>query len=301
MYIFQLSLTMRFLLGILFLPFILSASDSINKPKLYTTIAVESALYLGGISYLQFMWYSDKERVPFHYYDDSKGYLQMDKCGHAYTAYLESSAAYSALRNSGMSKKKALLLGGPVGFIFQTPIEIFDGLYEGWGFSWSDMIANAAGSAMFIGQELAWEEQRIRMKFSFFPSEYNQYYPPLGQTVLEQMVNDYNSHTYWLSANISAFIQKENNFPKWLNLALGYSGNGMLKEFSNPSKYRGQDIPFLNRDRQFLLSPDLNWTAIPTNSKFLKGIFGVLNCFKFPFPALELNSRGKLKGYWIYY
>mgnify|MGYP001291101989 CR=1 FL=1 len=92
-------------------------------------------------------------------YEDSKGYLQLDKGGHAFTAYRESAAAYRALRSSGVSKKKALLFGGPMGLVFQTPIEIFDGLYEGWGFSWSDMIANTFGSALFMAQEVAFDQQ----------------------------------------------------------------------------------------------------------------------------------------------
>lgn len=37
---------------------------------------------------------------------------------------------------------KELIYGGPIGLIFQTPIEIFDGLYEKWGYSWPDMAAN---------------------------------------------------------------------------------------------------------------------------------------------------------------
>ena len=56
------------------------ASDSavVDKKKLRTVILAESAFYVGGMSYLQFVWYKDKERVPFHFYDDSKGYQQID-------------------------------------------------------------------------------------------------------------------------------------------------------------------------------------------------------------------------------
>jgi len=38
--------------------------------------------------------------------------------------------------------------------VLQTPIEVWDGLYEGWGFSWSGMGANALGSAFVISQKL---------------------------------------------------------------------------------------------------------------------------------------------------
>ncbi|MDH5382954.1 MAG: YfiM family protein [Cyclobacteriaceae bacterium] len=127
--------------------------DSLNKKRLYTVVATEAGSYLTGLSLLYFIWYKDHARVPFHFYDDSKGYLQIDKAGHAFSAYRESYAAYHALRWAGMDKKRALIFGGPLGLVFQTPIEIFDGLYEGWGFSWSDMVANTFGSLLFTSQE----------------------------------------------------------------------------------------------------------------------------------------------------
>ena len=119
--------------------------DSIQKPRLAIAVASESAAYLGGLSFLGLIWYRDHERVPFHFYNDSKGYLQMDKWGHGYSAYHESQLSYHALRWAGLTKNKAIWYGGTAGLLFQTPIEIFDGLYEGWGFSWSDMAANTFG------------------------------------------------------------------------------------------------------------------------------------------------------------
>jgi len=263
--------------------------DSINKSELRKVILTESVSYAAGLSFLHFIWYKDTERVPFHYYDDSKGYLQLDKGGHAFTAYRQSAASYYALRSAGVSKKKALLYGGPMGLVFQTPIEIFDGLYEGWGFSWSDMIANAFGSALFMAQEVAFDQQILLIKFSYSPSPYAAYYPPLGDTPVEQFFYDYNGHTYWLSANINSIV--ENSWvPDWLNVAVGYSGNGMLKEFENPSTYRGEALPEFIRHRQYILSLDIDFSRIRTDRKWLKMILRAANLIKVPFPALEYNK-----------
>jgi uncharacterized protein YfiM (DUF2279 family) len=263
--------------------------DSIDKSELRKVILTESVSYAAGLSFLHFIWYKDTDRVPFHYYDDSKGYLQLDKGGHAFTAYRESAAAYRALRSAGVSKKKALLFGGPIGLVFQTPIEIFDGLYEGWGFSWSDMIANTFGSALFMAQEVAFDQQILLMKFSYSPSPYAAYYPPLGDTPVEQFFYDYNGHTYWLSANINSIV--ENSWvPDWLNVAVGYSGNGMLKEFENPSTYRGEALPEFIRHRQYILSLDIDFSRIHTDRKWLKMILRAANLIKVPFPALEYNK-----------
>jgi hypothetical protein len=274
--------------------------DSTSKTRLIKVSTLGTGIYIGGLSYLSLVWYKEAERVPFNFYNDNKGYFQMDKWGHAYTAYYQSLGAYKALKWAGLSEKKATLYGGPVGLLFQTPIEIFDGIYEGWGFSWGDMGANAFGSALFTSQQLIWNEQRIRMKFSYSPSPYPEYHHALGENELESFFLDYNAHTYWLSANISDFNSKQERF-KWLNVAFGYSANGMIKEFENPQFYRGETFPELDRYRQYLLSLDVDFSKIKTNRKGLRFLFGALNCIKIPFPALEYNQMQGFKFNSIYF
>lgn len=265
-----------------------SYPDTLHKKRLVKIAATEIGSYVGGLSFLSFIWYKDHERVPFHFYNDSKGYLQMDKAGHAYSAYRESFSAYYALRWAGVPKKKALLYGGPIGLIFQTPIEIFDGLYEGWGFSWTDMIANTAGAGIFTVQEALFDEQVVLMKFSYSPSEYRDYHHALGETHLESFFLDYNAHTYWLSANLQRITGAE-KIPSWLNIAFGYSGNGMIKEFDNPTYYKGEPFPDFERYRQYLLSLDIDVSKIPTKRRWLQSVFRTINLIKIPLPAIEFN------------
>jgi hypothetical protein len=248
------------------------AAPQINRKKLWTAIGTETAFYLGGMAYLQYVWYKDHERVEFHYYNDNKGWLQVDKFGHAYGAYLESYIGYHWLRNAGVKRNKALIFGGSLGLLLQTPIEIFDGLYEGYGFSKGDMIANAAGSALVVGNELLFREQLIRYKFSYWESDYaarsNGY---LGHDHVERIFYDYNGHTYWLSAPLKR-ITSIHKLPPWLCVAAGYSANGMYGEFKNKTSYRGVPIPLTERYRQYLLSLDVDWSRIKTKSKFLKAV-----------------------------
>ena len=263
-------------------------------------IGSEAGIYTTGLSFLAFIWYKDKERVPFHWYDDSKGYLQMDKAGHAFGAYWESRAAYHALRWAGVSRKKALWFGGTAGLVFQTPIEIFDGLYEGWGFSWPDMAANAFGAALFSAQEAIWNEQRITMKFSYSPSIYPSYHPILGESPVESFFLDYNAHTYWLSGNLKS-LSGIKALPPWLNIAVGYSANGMIYEYYNPIWYNGRLLPYLPRYRQWLLSLDVDFTKIPTRKRWLKQVYGFLNLIKIPFPTLEYSRAFGFRLYPIYF
>jgi hypothetical protein len=274
--------------------------DTIIKKRLNTVIATEVSTYAAGLSFLSYYWYRDHQRVPFHFYNDVKGYLQMDKAGHAYSAYHESYSAYYALRWAGVDKRRALIFGAPIGFLFEAPIEIFDGLYEGWGFSWWDILANTTGMALFTTQEIFWEEQIVMMKFSYSPSGYPKYHEILGETPIENFIFDYNGHTYWLSGNLKRLTGIE-KLPAWLNVAIGYSGNGMIKEFSNPDFYQGEPFPYLERYRQWMFSLDIDLSRIPSKKKWVKRMFKHLNMIKVPFPALEINRVDGLKFRPIYF
>jgi hypothetical protein len=224
----------------------------------------------------------------------------MDKAGHAYAAYNESKVTYQALRWAGLSRNKALIYGGLAGVLYQTPIEIFDGLYGGWGFSWSDMGANALGALLFAGQEALFDDQLLRLKFSYAPSGYPKYHSILGDNPIESFFLDYNGHSYWTSLNIQG-ITGIDVIPPWLNIALGYSANGMIKEFENPEYYMGKPFPHLERYRQFFLSADIDWNKIETDKKWLKIVFQMLNMIKLPFPALEYNGQNEFRFHWLYF
>ena len=277
-----------------------SNPDSIINSRLYAVVGTGTSIYVGGLSYLSFVWYKDQERVPFHFYNDGKGYLQMDKFGHAYAAYWESYAAYNALRWAGVDKKRALLWAGPVGFVFQAPIEVFDGLYEGWGFSWWDIAANSFGSALFTAQQAIFDEQIVHMKFSYSPSGYPKYHHILGENEFQSFFLDYNGHTHWFSASIHR-ITGIGFVPKWLNFAVGYSANGMIYEFENPTWYRGEPFPELERYRQYFFSFDIDLTKIPAKRKWVRTTLKVFNIVKIPFPALEINRVNGLRFRPLYF
>jgi hypothetical protein len=276
-------------------------SVQVKSNTLYTALALTSAYYAGSMYILSNTWYKDKKVVPFHFYDDNSGFLQVDKFGHTFGAYFYSYVGYHSLMNLGLTKTESLIYGGSLGFILQAPIEIMDGIHEGWGFSWGDIAANSMGSILVIGQELLFNEQIVKYKFSYWDSQYarksNGYF---GNNTFERLLHDYNGHTYWLSAPINKIIPN-NILPEWLNIAIGYGANGMYGEYQNIKDYNGVNIPETTRYRQFLFSLDIDWTKIKTDSKILKVILQGLTFIKLPFPAFEYNSMGKIQGYWIYY
>ena len=275
--------------------------DTLVPQRLRRAVIGQSAYVAGGMSVLYLNWYADKARVPFHFYRDGRGYNQVDKVGHAFGAYVYSTVGYRSLRRAGVPKRKALLWGGGLGIYLQTPIEVFDGLYEGWGFSWGDMVANGLGAGLVAAQEALLDEQVVRMKFSFWRSpEARAGFGLLGEGFGESLLVDYNGHTYWLSCGLRRLTPKP-RVPPWLSVAVGYGAGGMYGEFENRRSYRGNALPVLERHRQFYLSLDVDWERVPTRSPLLRALFRGLNFVKAPLPTLEVDTLGRVRGHWVYF
>jgi hypothetical protein len=256
-------------------------------------------LFSGSVFY--FTYFKNNEHARFHFYNDNNGFLQIDKLAHSYYSYTLSSIWYRGLTNAGINKERALLLGGVLGSIPLTTKELFDGFSKNGGFSLGDILANTLGSVFFASQELLFNEQILKYKSSFSRSDYaDQANGYLGKTVLQSYFKDFNGHTYWFSINASKIFPKT-KLPDWISIAAGYSANGMFGKYENIYSYNGVEIPETQRYRQFLLSLDVDWSEINVKSKFLRIMLNGLNFIKVPFPAIEINSKGQFKGYWIYF
>lgn len=266
-------------------------------------LGAEATLYAASMTGLYFAWYADYPQSKFHFYNDNGEWLQMDKMGHGTTSYIVGSFGYELLRDAGLDETRSIWYGGTLGLAFLTTVEVFDGLSDGWGFSWGDMAANTLGCGLFVGQQFLWHEQRITLKYSFHTTEFADYRPDLlGSNILQQTIKDYNGQTIWASFNVkSLFLKKESKFPAWLNFAFGYGATGMTGGFDNVLVYNDTPIPPYERQRQFYFSLDVDFTKIPTNNKVLKYTFKVLNIFKMPFPTIEYNTGGDWVWHWIYF
>jgi uncharacterized protein YfiM (DUF2279 family) len=276
----------------------LTPCDTLNRSRLNAVIITEAALGSGALIGLNQLWYSDYDQSKFHTIDDNNEWLQMDKLGHVLTSYHIGRLGADVLNWSGTNNKNQLIYGATLGLTFLTVVEVFDGFSEEWGFSWGDMASNFAGTGLYVGQELLWEEQRITFKYSFHQTKFAEKRPErLGTNFLEQTIKDYNGQTYWLSANIHSFT-KGGKMPKWLNIAFGYGADGMLTgdEYSNTLEFPDQE-----RIRQYYLSLDVDLGRIETNSRLLKSLFNVINFIKIPAPTFEINSYGKMKFHYLYF
>lgn len=277
----------------------LKPSDTLNVKRKNAVFITEAVLASGALIGLNQLWYANYPKSKFHFINDNSEWLQMDKVGHFYSSYQMGRLGSEMLEWSGASKKDQLLYGSGLGFVFLSAVEVFDGFSSEWGASTGDIVANASGTALYVSQELLWNEQRVIPKFSFHTTQYAKYRPnALGHSFAEQLLKDYNGQTYWLSVNLHSFL-KDSKIPKWLNLAVGYGADGMVSGNGESS-----DL-FLAannaRTRQFYLSFDVDLTKIKTNSHLLKTVFSVLNTVKIPAPTVEIKQFNQFKLHFIYF
>lgn len=276
--------------------------DTLNKKRLAIVYGTAGGLYAISVTGLYFAWYNGYAHSPFHWKDDMGEWMMKDKFGHLTTSYQLGNYGYWSLRWAGMSEKKAIWYGGTWGLIYMTSIEFYDGLSAEWGASPSDLLFNTIGTALFIGQQFLWHEQRIRPKFSYHPTSYPQYRPDLlGDNWAQRLIKDYNGQTNWLSVNIASFLKKDSKFPPWLNVAFGYGATGMVGAYYNPSEYKGKPLPPFKRRAHYYLSVDVDWTRIKTHSKVLRFILNTLSFIKIPAPAIEYNKQKGFRFYPLYF
>ena len=288
-------------------------ASTFKKNRFEEVAALQAIGYGGSLAALNIAWYKNYSHSSFHFFNDNSEWLQVDKAGHFLTSWYLGRIGSDMYEWSGVKKKKAVLLGALSGWGYLTAIETLDGFSNGWGFSWGDFSANTLGSALIIGQKLIHSRtdaagylmtgfRNMSLKFSFHQTDYPQFRPTLlGQNLSEQILKDYNGQTYWLSMNISSFMNYNSKFPKWLNVAFGYGAEGMIS--GSPGYYyvlpTGEQVEVV-RNRKYFLSLDIDLARIKTKSKFLKTLAETFCFIKIPAPSIEFSTKG-VKAYGVYY
>lgn len=280
----------------------LEPSDVYNPGRLRGVVLTEIA---GGIlisAGLYFLWYRKHPRTSFHFFNDNREWLQIDKVGHATTAYNIAVIQYDLMRWCGVKNDASIAIGSLTALGYMSIIEILDGFSTKWGFSGGDMAANIIGTALFAGQQKFWHDQRISLRFSYHNTIYPQYHPnELGSNFPSKVIKDYNGQTYWLSVNIKSFLSAKNDFPDWLNMSVGYGAEGMLSASRNQPVIDGKAVPTFERYRQFYLAPDIDLMRVSSNSDFFNGAAYFTRFIKFPAPTLEWNTLNRWKFHPFYF
>ncbi len=273
-----------------------------NTKRVNAIAITETALATVGIIGLHYLWYKKFPHSRFHFFNDSKEWLNMDKMGHATTAYNLCAIQYNMMQWGGLSNNRSTWIGGLTAMGLQSIIEIFDGFSQKWGFSKTDMLANLIGTTLFMTQQFVYKEQRFQLKFSFHHSMFAAYNPnELGQNKWQRWLKDYNGQTYWLSLNPSTFMKSTTDFPKWLNVSFGHSATGMIGATENPSKIGNKNIPYFKRQRKYLLSLDVNLKRLDISNTSPKALLSLPSIIKFPTPTFQLIKDDNVKFHLLYF
>lgn len=267
--------------------------------KSWVLATLQTGLCTGTLLSLDKVWYSKYDKSAFHTFNDWNEWQQMDKLGHFYSAYQITEQTAKLWNWTGVDKKRSIVIGSMSSLVFMNSIELMDAYSAKWGFSTSDMISNCIGTGFYIGQSLLWDEQRIRLKFSYHPISYGNLSQRaeqlFGKSYIERALKDYNGQTYWGSICLGSIFPKS-NFPKWFCLSIGYGSDNMLGGFNNnwitnsPEYILQRDVV---RNRRFLFSFDLDLSKIKSKNKFFSSVLSVMNTLKIPAPTLIINTKGK--------
>ena len=306
------------------IPF-LQPADTLHKERFWTCSAIGATIYGSAIIGLNKIWYAETERSSFQLFNDLGEWNHVDKKGHTFTAYNYTNWLFTGAKWTGMKRRRAMWTGAGLSFLLQGTIEVMDGYSAKWGFSIPDVAFNTLGIGLFVGQELAWKEQRIIMKVSSTVPSYStdiltsvdgihtttyreRAHSLYGSRFPETLLKDYNAQTNWFSFNIHSFIKrKDTRFPQWLNIAIGYGAQNMFEGFNYNWTEEKTGIQYQRnpniypRYSQLYFSFDIDLMKIKTKSRFLKTVFSILNWLKIPSPTLEFTTLGNVRFLPIYF
>ena len=265
-------------------------SCPLSKTQLNAVRTGVGSAFVGGNAYLYHYfkkaWWSGVRAKHFFFHADwDQWFRDQDKFGHMFGGYHLARIGYSALREACVSDKRALIWATAYAAAFQLQIEIFDGRFQKYGFSYADMIANTTGQALFVMQTLHPALRAIKPTFS--------YHKTLALRNTEAgLINselrpslDYSGQTYWFSTDVNQLLPDDAKpyWPSFIRFSVGHS----ITDWVVP----GPPSATVRAKRKILLSLDFDPEKLPGNWPLWRTIKHTLSYYRFPAPALELTPK----------
>jgi hypothetical protein len=242
--------------------------------------------FVGGNAYLyqyfkRAWWSGDRAPHFFFHADWDQEFRDQDKFGHMFGGYHLARIGYAGLKEACVSDKKAIFWSAAYAAAFQLQIEIFDGQFKKYGFSYADMIANTTGQALAVMQELHPRLRAIKPTFSYHETAALRN-PPPGSELRPSL--DYSGQTYWFSADINEMLPDgaKPYWPSFIRFSVGHS----ITDWQIPTTTAPQ-----RAQRKILLSLDFDPEKLPGNAPIWRTIKHTLSYYRFPAPALQLTPR----------
>ena len=268
-----------------------TAACPLTSNQLTAVRAGVGTAFVGGNAYLYHYfkkaWWSGTRAPHFFFHADwDQEFRDQDKFGHMLGGYHLARFGYAGLREACVSDKKAIAWSAAYAALFQLQIEIFDGRFLKYGFSYADMISNTAGQALAVMQELHPTLRAIKPTFSYHrsPALTNRTNFTGGNNSDLRPSLDYSGQTYWFSTDMDALLPADAKpfWPSFIRLSVGHS----ITDWVNPETGETQ-----RAKRKIILSLDFDPDKLPGNAPLWRSIKRTLSYYRFPAPALELTPR----------
>ncbi len=266
-----------------------SPSCPLTPSQLNAVRAGVGSAFVGGNAYLYHYfkkaWWSGTRAPHFFFHADwDQEFRDQDKFGHMFGGFHLARVGYAGLREACVSDKKAIFWSAAYAAAFQLQIEIFDGQFKKYGFSYADMIANTAGQTLAVMQELHPGLRAIKPTFSYHRTR------ALLNTengVIQSELRpslDYSGQTYWFSLDVDRLLPADAKqyWPSFIRVSAGHSVTDWVSpETGSPMRAK----------RKLLLSLDFDPEKLPGNAPLWRTIKHTLSYYHFPAPALELTPK----------
>jgi hypothetical protein len=247
-------------------------------------VAVAGAAVAGNLALLAYFkqaWWSGERADRFFFRSDwDQEFRDQDKLGHAYGGYHLTRLGGAMLRAACVSDAKAIALSAAYATAFQLQIEVWDGFFEDYGFSYPDLLLNAAGAGYAAAQELRPGLRAVKPTLWYKPT-------PAWHRRREhgdhpRATTDYSGQSYWLSADVDALLPEGARayWPGILRLSVGHS----ITDWVDAETGAGR-----RARRRLLLTLDIDLEKLPGNHPVWRFVKRELSHFHLPGPALQLS------------
>lgn len=265
--------------------------NTLRTPRALGVLIFSGVVYVGLVASLAYAWYSRQWGGSFQFFDDLAEWNQLDKLAHVAWAFHIAVVANRLLTWAKVNTSTAVLTAAVLSWVFISSIEILDGFSSDYGASVYDIGANTLGCVAYLLQSILWQRINIWPRFSFHPTAFAPLRPAmLGNGFLEEVLKDYNGQTFWYSFHVPWL-----RLPSWLVIAVGIGAEGMV--YSREAENVLHDF---SSHRKYLLSVDLDVSALTPKSRWMRTVLWPLTIIKFPAPAIEVSAEG-IKFHPIYF
>lgn len=252
------------------------------------------AVFVGGNAllyrYFKRAWWSGERAKHFFFRADwDEDFRDQDKFGHMLGGFHLARIGGALLRDACASKQHALIWSATYATLFQLQIEIWDGMYKKYGFSYADLLANTTGMALAVAQQTHPGLRAIKPTISYRRTAAMRNARNIPGELRPSL--DYSGQTYWFSADVNALLPENARgyWPSFLRISAGHS----ITDWINPTT--GENM---RARRKILLSIDLDMEKLPGNNPVWKTVKRNLSYVHLPSPALQLTpSFEALKWY----